>query len=168
MKCLRVFVIGVVSCVAPIGSLSTQSSAGEKEPAEKNKLSDREAAGALLSVLIGKALEQGLNEFCEELGAHTSMEKALVMLPLSRDGGPDETGAIITVSLIEAAQIEAPASTRSARFNASNWFAFTKCRTASVAKTTAVVSYAEFRKGRVDVLLEKFAYDGKAGWQATK
>ncbi len=87
---------------------------------------------------------------------------------LERDSGPDEEGAIITISLVQAAGAEVPISTRCARFNASCLVVFTKCGTASVAKTTAVVSYAEFGKGRVDGVLEKFAYDTKGGWQGTK
>jgi hypothetical protein len=168
MKCVLVCVVAVASCVTASVSLSSQSSAGDKQPAEKNNRSDREAVGALLSVLIEKALEEGLQEFCEELGARTSMERALVMQVLDRDSGPDEKGLILTISLIQAAGAEVPASTRSARFNASCLVVFTKCSTASVAKTTAVVSYAEFGKGQVNGVLEKFAYDAKGGWQGIK
>jgi hypothetical protein len=168
MKSLPVLAVALVSCLIAIVSLSSHSSAGDKEPPEKNKLSDREVAGILLAALLEEALKQGNDKFCEELGAQTSMEKALVMQALSRDSGPDEKGAIITVSLIQAAETEMPALTRSARFNASCMVIFTKCRTASIAKTTAVVSHAEFRKGQVDAVLEKFAYDGKGGWQAIK
>jgi hypothetical protein len=168
MKCVLVCVVAVASCVTAAVSLSRQSSAGDKKPAEKNKLSDREAAGVMFSAFMEIALKEGLNEFCDVLGARASMERALVMQALSRDSGPDEKGAIITISLIQAAGAEVPASTRSARFNASCLVVFTKCSTASVAKTTAFVSYAEFGKGKVNGVLEKFAYDAKGGWQGIK
>ena len=167
MKCVLVWIVAVASCVTAAVSLSSQSSAGDKKPAEKNKLSDREAAGVVFSAFMEIALKEGLNEFCDVL-RRASMERALVMQALSRDSGPDEKGAIITISLIQAAGTEVPASTRSARFNPSCLVVFTKCSTASVAKTTAVVSYAEFGKGKVNGVLEKFAYDAKGGWQGIK